>query len=116
MLFRSDLPTIWRVFFTAHDPTQVDRQGNDIGPQYRSIVFVDGAEEAAALAEVMEEVEGWYGASLATHVEPREAHPFWPAEVEHHDYFALNPGNPYCAMVVAPKVNKVRAQHAALYE
>ena len=110
-----DIATLWHVFFTAHDPTQVDRQGNDVGPQYRSIVFVDGEDEAALLHHVMEEVEGWYGAALATQVEDKNEHPFWPAEIEHHDYFALNPGNPYCAMVVAPKVAKVRQKHAALY-
>ena len=111
-----DLATLWRVFFTAHDPTQVNRQGNDVGPQYRSIVFVHDEEERALLEGVMAEVSEWYNGSIATQVEPTAEHAFWPAEVEHHDYFALNPGNPYCAMVVAPKVAKVRKEHAALYE
>ena len=111
-----DHGTLLRVFFTAHDPTQMNRQGNDVGPQYRSIVFVDGEEERTSLETVLQEVASWYDDAIVTEVEDLNAHPFWTAEAVHHDYFANNPQNPYCGFVVAPKVSKVRAKHAALFE
>ena len=111
-----DHATMLRVFFTAHDPTQRNRQGNDVGPQYRSIVFVDGDRERASLETVLGEVAEWYDEGIVTEIEDLNAHPFWTAEAVHHDYFANNPQNPYCGFVVAPKVNKVRAKHAALFE
>ena len=111
-----DHGTMLRVFFTAHDPTQLNRQGNDVGPQYRSIVFVDGEEERASLEAVLGDVATWYDDAIVTEIEDLNAHPFWNAEAIHHDYFANNPQNPYCGFVVAPKVNKVRAKHAALFE
>jgi peptide-methionine (S)-S-oxide reductase len=81
-----------RVFFTIHDPTTKDRQGADVGPQYRSIILAHSEAQAATAREVMLVPEA----------------PFWPAEPEHHDYFARNPWSGYCRAVVAPKVLKFR--------
>lgn len=101
-----------RVFFTIHDPTTPDRQGHDVGPQYRSIILThDQAQDEAArrmIAEINQ--AGIWDAPAVTQVEKLEK--FWPAEPEHHDYFARNPWSGYCRAVVAPKVMKFRKSFA----
>lgn len=101
-----------RVFFSTHDPTTKDRQGNDIGPQYRSIVLTADDEEAATARAVMAEIgaAGLYDRPLVTEIASLGI--FWPAEEEHDDYFARNPWSGYCQVVVAPKVRKFRKQFA----
>jgi peptide-methionine (S)-S-oxide reductase len=101
-----------RVFFSIHDPTTQDRQGNDVGSQYRSIILTHSEAQAETAREVMKEIsdaEIWPG-KLVTQVEPLTA--FYEAEAEHHDYFARNPWSGYCQVVVAPKVVKFRKQFA----
>ena len=101
-----------RVFFSIHDPTTRDRQGNDAGPQYRSIILTQSDVQAQAAKAVMQEITQakiWSG-KLVTQVEPLKA--FYEAESEHHDYFARNPWSGYCQVVVAPKVVKFRKQFA----
>lgn len=101
-----------RVFFTIHDPTTKDRQGADVGPQYRSVVFFENPEQERVAREVMAEVTqaGIWGAPLVTELSP--ATEFWPAEAEHQDYFRLNPWSGYCRVVIAPKVTKFRKLYA----
>jgi peptide-methionine (S)-S-oxide reductase len=99
-----------RVFFTIHDPTTRDRQGNDIGPQYRSIILTHSDAQRQAAEAVMKEIAEariWPG-PLVTEIVPLQA--FYPAEPDHHDYFARNPWTGYCQVVVAPKVIKFRKQ------
>jgi len=103
---------ILRVFFTIHDPTTKDRQGNDVGPQYRSIILTHSDAQAETARAVMQEITGahiWPN-RLVTQIEPLAV--FYPAEPEHHDYFARNPFSGYCQVVVAPKVTKFRKQFA----
>ncbi len=99
------------IFFTIHDPTTRDRQGADVGPQYRSIVLPHDDEQRRVAEEVMEalEEEGVFDDPLVTEVEPLET--FYPAEDHHQDYFSKNPDQPYCQAVVAPKVAKLRSKH-----
>ena len=99
---------ILRVFFTVHDPTTKDRQGNDIGTQYRSAIYYQGEEQRQTAEAVMAEVKanGIYADPLVTELEPLAT--FYPAEAYHDDYFAKNPRQPYCAAVIAPKVAKFR--------
>jgi peptide-methionine (S)-S-oxide reductase len=101
-----------RVFFTIHDPTTRDRQGNDVGPQYRSVIFAltpaQRADAEAVIAEIA--TEGLYAEPIVT--ELAGPAPFYPAEGYHQDYFQQNPAQPYCAYVVAPKVAKFRKAHA----
>jgi peptide-methionine (S)-S-oxide reductase len=105
-----DYGDLLRVFFTTHDPTTKDRQGNDVGPQYRSIILTQSDAQAATAKAVMQEiaVAKLYAAPLVTQIEKLTA--FYPAEAEHHDYFARNPWSGYCQVVVAPKVAKFRKQ------
>lgn len=101
------LADVLRVFFTTHDPTQLNRQGNDVGTQYRSVIF--GCADQQALArKIREEIvaEGLWADPIVTSIEG-PAH-FWPAEEKHLDYFARHPETAYCAAVVAPKVAKAR--------
>ena len=101
-----------RVFYTIHDPTTPDRQGNDVGPQYRSVIFThDDAQRAAAEAVTAEiAASGIWGGRIVTEILPLVK--FWPAEAEHHDYFNRNPWSGYCRAVVAPKVQKFRKSFA----
>jgi peptide-methionine (S)-S-oxide reductase len=97
-----------RVFFSIHDPTTKDRQGHDVGTQYRSIILTDNDAQAATAAEVIAEVAAqkvWPG-MIVTQTEPLTV--FYAAEPEHHDYFARNPFTGYCQAVVGPKLAKFR--------
>lgn len=100
------------VFFTIHDPTTRDRQGNDVGTQYRSVIFAQTPEQRATAQEVMKslEAERVFDAPIVT--ELAGAAPFYPAEAYHQDYFERNTGQPYCMFVVAPKVAKFRKSFA----
>ena len=97
-----------RIFFTIHDPTTQDRQGHDVGPQYRSIILTHDAAQKASAAKIIAEIaaSGIWRDPLVTEVLPLVK--FWPAEAEHHNYFARNPYTGYCQAVVAPKVLKFR--------
>lgn len=101
---------ILRVFFTVHDPTTPDRQGNDIGPQYRSVIFYRSPEQKALAEEVIRELEvaQVWDHPVVTELTPFER--FYPAEDYHQDYFKRNPFQPYCAFTVRPKVAKFRKQ------
>jgi peptide-methionine (S)-S-oxide reductase len=94
------------VFFTIHDPTTKDRQGNDVGPQYRSAIFFHSPEQERAARTQLAAAQAHWDDPIVTEVEPLEK--FWPAETYHDNYFARNPQNPYCAVVVAPMVAKAR--------
>ncbi|MNK71731.1 Peptide methionine sulfoxide reductase MsrA [compost metagenome] len=99
-----------KVFFAIHDPTTLNRQGADVGTQYRSAIFPHGPEQEATAQAVIAELsaEGLFDAPIVTTVEPLET--FYPAEEYHQEYFARNPYQPYCLAVVAPKVAKFRKQ------
>ncbi|NLG63359.1 MAG: peptide-methionine (S)-S-oxide reductase MsrA [Candidatus Cloacimonetes bacterium] len=98
------------VFFTIHDPTTPDRQGNDVGPQYRSIILYHDEAQAEAARRTIErlEQEQVWSDPIVTEVVPLRA--FYPAEPEHNRYYERNPNQPYCTFVVAPKVAKVRKE------
>jgi peptide-methionine (S)-S-oxide reductase len=100
------------VFFTIHDPTTLNRQGNDAGTQYRSAIFFHSPEQEAAAREVMANLskEKVWGAPIVTEVVP--ASHFYVAEDYHQEYFArVGRGNPYCAVVIEPKVAKFRKHY-----
>jgi peptide-methionine (S)-S-oxide reductase len=103
---------ILRVFFSVHDPTTRNRQGNDVGTQYRSAIFYHDEQQKRDAEEVIKEItaEGIYDNPIVTEVAPFEK--FWPAEDYHQEYFANNPNQPYCTAVVAPKVRKFRQKFA----
>ena len=100
-----------RVFFTIHDPTTLNRQGADVGTQYRSAIYYHDAAQQQAANEVMAEIaqQRIWPNPLVTEVAPLAA--FYPAEVYHQEYFARNAMQPYCQVVIAPKVAKFRKQY-----
>ena len=100
------------VFFTLHDPTTLNRQGNDVGEQYRSVIFYRDEEQHKTAQKVIEELtkEQVFSKPIVTAVEP--ASTFYPAENYHQNYFANNPYQPYCVAVVFPKVKKIREKFA----
>ena len=104
---------VLEVFFTVHDPTTRDRQGPDVGSQYRSAIYYhDDAQRGTVEAFVDElEAEGAYDDPIVTEVEPLDE--FYAAEEHHQDYFEKNPNQPYCTVNITPKVKKVREKFAA---
>jgi len=99
------------VFFTLHDPRQLNRQGNDIGTQYRSAMFYDGEEQKELFQASIDRANDYWGGGLVTTLEPLGV--FYDAEEYHQNFFARNPGQGYCLAVAVPKVNKVRASFAS---
>ena len=101
---------ILEIFFTIHDPTTLDRQGNDVGPQYRSVIFTTSPEQEATARKVMAEMAAVWDAPIVTQILPQET--WYKAEDYHQNYFAQHPLQGYCAFVVAPKVAKFRKTFA----
>jgi peptide-methionine (S)-S-oxide reductase len=104
---------ILEIFFTTHDPTTLDRQGNDAGTQYRSVIFYHSPEQHAVSEALIAEVtaEKVFPDPIVTALEPAQT--FYVAEDYHQEYFTNNPNQPYCSYVVAPKVQKFRKKFAA---
>ena len=103
---------ILNVFFATHDPTTLDRQGGDVGPQYRSAIFYHSPEQRATAEAVIAEMTtaGVWPDPIVTEVTPFDA--FYPAKDEHQTYFRRNGGQPYCQFVINPKVVKLRKNFA----
>ncbi|MBI3917425.1 MAG: peptide-methionine (S)-S-oxide reductase MsrA [Betaproteobacteria bacterium] len=101
---------ILEAFFVVHDPTTLNRQGNDVGTQYRSAIFYHSPEQKRAAQETIARLDGakLWSAPIVTELAPASA--FYEAEEYHQEYFARNPYQPYCRAVVAPKVQKFRKQ------
>lgn len=97
-----------KVFFAIHDPTTLNRQGADVGTQYRSIILTHSREQDRIAREVIRELAPLFDAPIVTEVSPLER--FYPAEAYHQEYYRRNPAQPYCQMVIAPKVAKFRKQ------
>lgn len=100
------------VFFTIHDPTTLNRQGNDIGTQYRSVIFYLDETQREAAKQVINEQQNHWADAIVT--ECLLAPTFYPAEDYHQHYFAMHGHEPYCSLVVAPKVAKAKQQFAHL--
>jgi len=105
-----DSEVILDAFFTMHDPRQLNRQGNDIGTQYRSAMFPADDEQRAAFEAARDRAAEWWDGGIVTTMEPLGR--FYPAEDYHQDFFAKNPTQGYCLAVAVPKVSKVRARFA----
>ncbi|MGK2285946.1 peptide-methionine (S)-S-oxide reductase MsrA [Pedomonas sp. V897] len=98
------------VFFHIHDPTTLNRQGNDVGEQYRSAIFYLNDAQKVAAEKAIAAAQAEWDDPIVTQVTP--ATTFWQAEDYHQEYFANNPNQPYCAAVVGPKVRKFREKYA----
>lgn len=100
------LHDVLEVFFALHDPTTVNRQGADVGSQYRSVVFYRTPEQRDAVQAVVRELEAKkaYSSPVVTQLEPFKA--FYKAEAYHQDYYEQNPNQPYCMLVISPKLSK----------
>ncbi|HAM25331.1 MAG TPA: peptide-methionine (S)-S-oxide reductase [Microbacteriaceae bacterium] len=98
------------VFFSLHDPRQLNRQGNDVGTQYRSAMFYADDEQKAAFETARDRASGYWDGGIVTTVEPLGE--WYEAEAYHQDFFAKNPGQGYCMAVAVPKVNKIRKSFA----
>jgi len=102
---------ILEVFFTIHDPTTLNRQGADVGTQYRSAIYFQSPEQEQPTRDVIAETNasGIWPNPIVTEVAPLDR--FYPAEAYHQNYFERNPYQPYCQIVIAPKVAKVRSEY-----
>jgi peptide-methionine (S)-S-oxide reductase len=101
------------IFFAIHDPTQLNRQGNDVGTQYRSVIFTNSDAQRETALQAIREVgeQRIYDGQIVTQVLPLDGN-YWPAEAYHQNYFAQHPNQGYCSFVVAPKVAKFRQKFA----
>jgi peptide-methionine (S)-S-oxide reductase len=108
--------TLLEIFFMSHDPTTLNRQGNDVGTQYRSAVFCQNEAQKTATHQMIEKLnkKGIWPNLIVTQV--NDAATFYPAEDYHQHYFAKNPFQPYCLAVAAPKAAKIRSLYAHLIE
>ncbi len=99
------------VFFTVHDPTQLNRQGPDVGPQYRSIILYRDENQKNKAEQMISELEdsGRHEDPIVTEIEPLNR--FWEAEEYHHDYFEKNPNQAYCRSMIPPKLEKLKSVH-----
>lgn len=111
---QTSLREILAVFFSIHDPTTRDRQGNDEGPQYRSAIFYHSEDQKQQAAEVMRDIEmaGIFAGRIVTELRPAEH--FWQAEPYHQNYYRDHPMQSYCLFVVSPKVKKFREKFPTL--
>lgn len=109
---RIDLRSLLEIFFLVHDPTQLNRQGHDVGTQYRSAIYYTEPQQKAVIDALICEMsqDKIYEDSIVTEVQPL-AH-YWPAEPEHQNFFARNPEQGYCRAVAAPKVERLRRTFA----
>ncbi|MCU1508213.1 MAG: peptide-methionine (S)-S-oxide reductase [Actinomycetota bacterium] len=98
------------VFFSLHDPRQLNRQGNDVGTQYRSAMFYQGDEQKALFEAALARASEYWDGGLVTTLEPLGV--YYRAEEYHQDFFAKNPGQGYCLAVALPKVQKIRKSYA----
>jgi len=101
------------LFFAFHDPTTMNRQGADVGTQYRSAIFPEDPGQADTARAVIDELTAQhvFDSPIVTKIEPNA--PFYPAEPYHQGYYRTNPGQGYCAAVISPKVSKLRKQYAS---
>lgn len=97
-------------FFTGHDPTSLNRQGNDVGTQYRSAMFYESEEQREEFQQAIDEFQRVYDRPIVTTLEPMTT--FYPAEDFHQDFYQQNPFNGYCTFIIDPKVAKARKQWA----
>ncbi|NEN76591.1 peptide-methionine (S)-S-oxide reductase MsrA [Pelistega sp. NLN82] len=98
------------VFFNTHDPTTVNRQGEDVGSQYASVIFAQNEEQAQLAVEVKDKIQTEFEAPIVTKILPAET--FWTAEEYHHRYFEQHPNQAYCSLVIAQKVQKFMQKYA----
>jgi peptide-methionine (S)-S-oxide reductase len=98
------------VFFSLHDPRQLNRQGNDVGTQYRSAMFYSDDDQKKLFEDARDRASEYWDGGLVTTLEPLGK--WWDAEDYHQDFFAKNPGQGYCLAVALPKVNKIRKSYA----
>lgn len=106
--------TILDMYFLIHDPTTKDRQGNDVGPQYRSVMFYADDTQKAEFEAAIERAKAHWDEPIVTVLQPLEG--FYEAEQDHQDYFDNNPTNPYCNVVINPKVSKARKAYANYFK
>lgn len=97
---------ILTIFMATHDPTTLNRQGADVGTQYRSVIYYQNENEASVAKQVISAMQQYFDATIVTEVSPVET--FYPAEKEHQNYYRDNQEQGYCSFVISPKLTKVR--------
>ena len=104
------LSVLLEIFLTTHDPTTLNRQGADVGTQYRSVIFYASEEERVCAETTIQSLKEYFDQPIVTSLEPKAV--FYEAEKEHHNYYSNNPFQGYCQVVISPKVSKLKAQHS----
>jgi peptide-methionine (S)-S-oxide reductase len=107
-----DFSSLLEIFFYTHDPTTLNKQGSDVGSQYRSAIFYHDEQQFAIAQDIIESKATAFDHPIVTELTPFSV--FYKAEMEHHDYYNLNPSQPYCRAVISPKVKKLITSHIQL--
>ena len=107
-----DFASLLEVFFDTHDPTTLNKQGADVGTQYRSVIFYHDDQQFAIAQDIIASKASAFDDPIVTELTPFRV--FFKAELEHHDYYNLNPSQPYCRAVISPKVKKLITLHTKL--
>ena len=107
-----DFTSLLEVFFDTHDPTTLNKQGADVGTQYRSVIFYHDDQQFAIAQDIIASKASAFDDPIVTELTPFRV--FFKAELEHHDYYNLNPSQPYCRAVISPKVKKLITLHTKL--
>ena len=111
---KTSLELILEIFFIAHDPTQKDRQGNDIGTQYRSAIFYTNLEQKKKAQEAIKKAKKIYKDNIQTELSGKQN--FFVAEKYHHNYFSKNPNSPYCNALIPPKLKKLETIYSNIFK
>ena len=106
------LDKLLEIFFEIHDPTSLDKQGEDVGYQYRSVIFYERNEDLGTIERAIKKAQTRFSRKIVTEV--RKLENFYPAEAYHKDYFRNNPDKPYCKLVISPKVEKATREFPEL--
>ncbi len=109
-----ELETLLEVFLTSHDPTTINRQGNDVGPEYRSVIFCNDRHEFQIAEKVVYEMQKYYNDPIVTQL--RKLKKFKPAPTSHQNYYNKNKENAYCTNIISPKIKKFKEKFSSLYK
>lgn len=115
-LTKVNYETLLTILFASHDPTTLNRQGNDVGTQYRSVIFYTNEEQHKIARKFIDDINSSseLGRPVVTELSPLDPKEFYIAEDYHRNYFATHPGNPYCEVVINPKLDNVKKKFAEL--
>jgi methionine-S-sulfoxide reductase len=108
------LEEVLKIFFTTHNPTEINKQGNDVGSQYRSIILYNDESQKEISEKIKQNMQKLFNEKIATEI--KKLGEFYPAEKYHRNFYDLNPAQPYCMLVIDPKIKKLKEEHKKYFK